>query len=132
MVNAPGHAGAYAPVNDADRVGVIKFRDDDMLRDKRRQDAYKQMYQACDGKYAIVDEGESIDGKVISHVSNTRTTTDSSAQSATIYRRRETASTARSAAETNTSKSSTTVVRDQHYWVMQFRCVHDSAAALPH
>ena len=22
MVNAPGHAGAYAPVNDADRVGV--------------------------------------------------------------------------------------------------------------
>ena len=111
MVNAPGKGGVYAPVNDADRVGVIKFRDDDLLREKRRQDAYKQMYQACGGKYAIVDEGESIDGKEISHYSNTKTTTD-----------------ANSSAETNTSNSSTTVVRNQHYWVMQFRCVHDSTA----
>jgi len=128
MVNAPGHAGAYAPVNDADRVGVIKFRDDDLLREKRRQDAYKQMYQACGGKYAIVDEGESIDGKEISHYSNTKTTTDSTAESTTRYRQRSTTTNANSSAETNTANSSTTVVRNQHYWVMQFRCVHDSTA----
>lgn len=128
MVNAPGHAGAYAPVNDADRTGVIKFRDDDLLRDKRRQDAYKQMYQSCGGKYAIVDEGESIDGKEISHYSNARTTTDSSAQSRTTYRRRETTTNANSTAETNTANASTTLVRNQHYWVMHFRCVRDSTA----
>ena len=128
MVNAPGKGGVYAPVNDADRVGVIKFRDDDLLREKRRQDAYKQMYQACGGKYAIVDEGESIDGKEISHYSNTKTTTDSIAQAKTTYRRRSTTTDANSSAETNTSNSSTTVVRNQHYWVMQFRCVHDSTA----
>jgi len=129
MVNAPGHAGAYGPVNDADRVGVIKFRDDDLLRDKRRQDAYKQMYKACDGKYTIVDEGESIDGKEISHVSSTKTTTDSTARSTTVYRRREATTDANSAAETNTSRSSTTVVHNDHYWVMQFRCVRDSSEA---
>ena len=128
MVNAPGHAGAYAPVNDADRVGVIKFRDDDLLREKRRQDAYKQMYNACGGKYEIVNEGESIDGKEISHYANTKTRSDSSAQSTTTYRRRAATTDANSTAETNTSNSSTTVVRNQHYWVMQFRCVRDSAA----
>lgn len=75
MVSAPGMSSApspYAPVNEANRGGVIKYRNEGVaaIRQKRREDAYKQMFTACNGKYKIDAEGPREEGGVVVPVGN--------------------------------------------------------------
>ncbi|MEK9145263.1 MAG: hypothetical protein AAB339_06620, partial [Elusimicrobiota bacterium] len=58
MVIEPGRnsTSAYAPVNEAQRPGVIKYLNAGArsVKDARREDAYKKMHSACGGAYKIV------------------------------------------------------------------------------
>ena len=69
MVSSPGAAStsAYAPVNEASRGGIVKYLNEgaDFVRKPRREDAYKQMYSACNGKYRIDAEGPKAEGGAI-------------------------------------------------------------------
>jgi hypothetical protein len=67
MVSTPGstaHPSRYAPVNEASRGGVIKYLNGDVsiFRRKRRENAYKQMSNACGGAYRIDAEGPRSEG----------------------------------------------------------------------
>lgn len=65
MVNSPGRSGlAYGPVNEAQRSGVVRYLNQgaDFVIQDRRQDAYAQMYKACDGRYRIDAEGPQVRG----------------------------------------------------------------------
>jgi hypothetical protein len=62
MVNSPGASSlpsAYAPVNEQSRPGLIKYLNQGAASviAKRREDAYRQMYEACGGRYNIDAEG---------------------------------------------------------------------------
>jgi hypothetical protein len=69
MVNRPGAqtSSPFDPVNEASRGGVIKYSNEGaaFVREKRRQNAYKQMHDACGGKYKIDAEGPRVDGGVV-------------------------------------------------------------------
>ena len=69
MVNRPGspNGSKYAPVNEASRGGVIKYSTAgaSFVVEKRRQDAYKQMSEACASKYRIDAEGPRTEGGVV-------------------------------------------------------------------
>jgi hypothetical protein len=81
MVSKPGTttASPYAPVNEATRGGVIKYLNEGIrpVRQKRREDAYKQMFTACDGKYRIDAEGPRTEGGVVVPVAGTAVISDS-------------------------------------------------------
>lgn len=65
MVTAPGGSGtAYAPVNEAQRTGLVKYLNQgaDFVLRNRREDAYKQMHRACRGAYRIDAEGPQAEG----------------------------------------------------------------------
>jgi hypothetical protein len=71
MVATPGGdpSTPYAPVNERQRGGVIKYRNAGLpgIRRKRRENAYKQMYEACGGTYRIDAEGpRSAGGRIVS------------------------------------------------------------------
>src|SRR5690349_10140380 len=57
MVSAPGGDSEYGPVNQASRGGVIKYKNSGLAANKRRENAYRQMYKACGGYYRIDAEG---------------------------------------------------------------------------
>jgi hypothetical protein len=63
MVQRPGvnsTSGQYAPINaSANAEGIVAYLDEgvDAIRNARREDALKQMFEACDGKYRILYEG---------------------------------------------------------------------------
>lgn len=64
MVSAPGGHSQYGPVNGASRGGVIKYRNtgiSPVIR-HRRENAYRQMYNACGGRYRIDTEGPRSEG----------------------------------------------------------------------
>lgn len=68
MVSKPGAVDSkYAPLNETNRAGLIKYLNQggDSVIDKRREDAYKKMYDACQGKYVINKEGPRTEGGVI-------------------------------------------------------------------
>ena len=73
MVNLPGGTlSPYAPSNESSRPGVIKYSNegsDDTIR-ARREDAYKQMYEACNSKYKILTEVPKSDDGVVIPVGN--------------------------------------------------------------
>lgn len=54
----------YAPSNDK-QYGVIKYLNQgaDSIINKRREDALKQMYESCGGKYKVAEEGAQFSGK---------------------------------------------------------------------
>lgn len=60
MVVMPGTGtdSEYAPQNESTRSGLIKYLADgaSSVIEDRRKDAYRQMYEACDGKYIITRE----------------------------------------------------------------------------
>ena len=60
MVVQPGGRGTpmYAPMNEDQRPGIIKYSNDGIgsLLRRRREDAYRQMSGACSGRYKILDE----------------------------------------------------------------------------
>lgn len=69
MVSSPGAASSspYAPINEASRFGVIKYLNQgaDAVIRQRREDAYRQMYSACSGKYRIDAEGPNAEGGAV-------------------------------------------------------------------
>ena len=74
MVNKPGGTAPVlnAPVNEADRGGVVKYLNEGIqaVRDKRRASAYKQMAKACGGPYRIDAEGPQVEGGVVVPLQN--------------------------------------------------------------
>jgi hypothetical protein len=65
MVKSAGPSGsAYAPVNEKDSHGIVSYLNDgaETVRKKRREDAYRKMYESCAGPYRIVTEGEKVEG----------------------------------------------------------------------
>jgi len=67
MVSSPNSGSAYAPVNEGSRGGVVKYLNDgaDFVRKQRRDDAYKQMHDACNGAYRIDTEGSNAEGGAV-------------------------------------------------------------------
>jgi hypothetical protein len=64
MVSSPNSGSAYAPSNESSRAGVVKYLNDGagFVRKQRRENAYKQMFTACNGRYNIDAEGSSPEG----------------------------------------------------------------------
>lgn len=64
MVSEPGGGvhDPYGPVNHASRGGLIKYRNRGLGADKRKHDAYRQMFNACSGYYRIDAEGPRSEG----------------------------------------------------------------------
>lgn len=66
MLNRPSASSAYGPVRRAGggEVGVVRYYTDGAppVVESRKQDAYKQMFEACGGLYEIVAEGPSQEG----------------------------------------------------------------------
>lgn len=54
----------YAPQNEAGRNGVVKYlnKGGEFVKKARRDDAYKKMYENCNGEYNIVNEDVRYDG----------------------------------------------------------------------
>jgi hypothetical protein len=75
MVSPPGklNNSPFAPVNEALRPGVIKYLNAGVpsVRESRREDAYRQMHQSCNGKYQIDAEGPREEGGTVMAVSPT-------------------------------------------------------------
>lgn len=73
MVNAPGGgATAFAPVNEAQRPGMVSYMNqgiDSVIR-ARREDADQKMHGACGGDYRIDAEGPQQSGGVVAPVGN--------------------------------------------------------------
>jgi len=67
MVSAPNSESAYAPVNESSRPGIVKYLNDGAgyVRKQRRDDAYKQMHEACSGPYRIDAEGSNVEGGIV-------------------------------------------------------------------
>ena len=55
---------AYAPLNETARPGIVKYLNAGApaIIEARRDDAYRQMYTHCTGRYRILAEGTSNDG----------------------------------------------------------------------
>ena len=115
LISSAGGAGSpYAPLNDGTRVGLVKYSIDDpnFVIQRRRNDAYKKMYQSCGGPYVILAEGAAEEnGRVIT----------------TITRSDSSSSTATPAGDTTQAGSQRTVqsVKERvadHYWYVQYRC----------
>ncbi len=74
MVVRPGKVSQsmYAPVNESSRRGIIKYLNQGAASviAKRREDAYRQMHQACGGKYRIIAEGPQLEGGAVVPVGN--------------------------------------------------------------
>lgn len=66
MLNRPSSSNTYGPTRrtDGGEVGIVRYYTDGapQVVEGRKQDAYKQMYQACSGLYEIVAEGPSQEG----------------------------------------------------------------------
>jgi hypothetical protein len=101
-----------APVNEASRLGLVKYSTDGagFVVRRRRENAYKQMAENCGGPYRIVDEGQQVDGGVV--VSTTTTTRD------VTVTEKEKQTDARADAATST----VTTASDLHYWYIQYQC----------
>jgi ABC-type transport system involved in cytochrome bd biosynthesis fused ATPase/permease subunit len=58
MTKSVGHKSAYAPANYEEK-GAVEYLNAgaDWVIEKRREDAFKQMYSACNGQYEITREG---------------------------------------------------------------------------
>lgn len=69
MVVKPGMSthSKYAPVNESSRGGIVKYLNQGAASvvAKRRENAYRQMYEACGGAYRIVAEGPKAEGGVV-------------------------------------------------------------------
>jgi hypothetical protein len=59
METPPGSVERYGPVDEASRPGVVRYLNAGArpVREHRRRNAYKQMYETCGGYYRIDSEG---------------------------------------------------------------------------
>jgi hypothetical protein len=128
MVNPAGSSGSrYAPVNEQARAGLVKYLTDgaSFVVNKRRESAYKQMYESCGGPYRIVAEGQRVEGGVV--VSNTtasRTTVQASPSGATVRESGRTTDVTADGKSQTVSASSET-----HYWYINYKCATKSDTA---
>jgi hypothetical protein len=102
MVSSPGRSGsAYAPVNEGQRPGVVKYLNQgaDFVIQNRREDAYKQMYASCRGPYRIDAEGPQVDGQTAMMIPGAP------------------------------GVGSSVVVQNQEYWYIRFSCVGPTPVA---
>ena len=69
MERMPGTASgrAYAPINEGQTPGVVSYRmgTSDAFNAERRDDAYKNMYTACGGRYRITKEYDDTSGYTV-------------------------------------------------------------------
>lgn len=108
MVKPVNTGSKYAPLNEGDGKGEAIYRLGrmDSFNDSQREDAYKKMYEQCDGKYNIVDEW-----------TDSENTSSGFAQSTTN-------ATANKSQAKVQSQSTSMFVDDQtHYRHITFKCV---------
>ena len=129
LVQSAGSNGSrYAPLDDGRRLGLVKYEIDNenYLIKRRREDAYKKMYQSCGGPYLIVAEGpQTENGRVVTTVreaAGTVTTRDGSSSSTpgTAQPKPPVHDTHASSAERITE--TTRAVVEEHWWYVQYRC----------
>jgi hypothetical protein len=68
MMNHGGNRSAYAPAGYQEK-GVVRYLNNgaSFIVNQRREDAFKQMYTACNGAYRITREGSEKDGATINN-----------------------------------------------------------------
>lgn len=98
MMNNPSSSGAsrFAPVRRANQeVGIVKYGADGapFVVEERKADAYRQMYESCDGSYEIIREELVNDGAVAT------------------------------ALDTPSLGMTTAIGQSLSSWVIQFRCI---------
>ncbi len=128
LIQSAGANGSpYAPLDDGRRTGLVKYQidDGDYFIRRRREDAYKKMYQSCSGPYLIVAEGPRVEnGRVVTTVTETSSAT--AAQSGTPSKNAG----GKSAPESRDTPSvmverkteTTQAVVEEHWWYVQYRC----------
>lgn len=119
MVSNPSAINSYGPVNAAERGGEIKYKATGALALARRQDAYKQMYQACSGSYRI--DGESEKPGATYTFSNSHTNATASGVATTTYQPGGSTTHGTASGESNTTASAVTVQSEYRY--IHFTCV---------
>ena len=129
MIQSAGSDGSrYAPLDDGRRVGLVKYQIDDenFFVKRRREDAYKKMYQSCGGPYCIVAEGpREENGRVVTTV--TETSAAVKTRDATSSERQPAGKPTSSSPDTLTSASerkteTTQAVVAEQWWYIQYRC----------
>ena len=62
----------YAPVNAQEQYGLVSYENRGLpsIIKKKRDDAYKQMFEACNGKYKIISESNKNTGAVFNSDGN--------------------------------------------------------------
>ena len=121
MVRPAGESTSkYAPVNERSQPGVVKYLNDgaSFVIKRRRESAYKQMFETCHGPYRIVAEGQRVEGGVVM----TSTTVSAEGKSTSTERTdgRTTRGTTRTSVEA--SADGTAISADVHYWYIQYAC----------
>ena len=128
-ISSAGSGGSrYGPLNDANRVGLVKYSIDgaNFMISRRRNDAYKKMYESCGGPYVIVAESaRDENGKMVSTV--TDSTSGMTTQSSTTREAPRGSRTVTQSADTSQTSGQRTVQSVQenvveHYWYVQYRC----------
>lgn len=75
MVQSPGNQNQskYAAVNEAERSGTVRYLNDGagFIVKARKNKAQKKMWEACSGKYEIIQEGERQSGAVATSLTAT-------------------------------------------------------------
>jgi hypothetical protein len=56
----------YAPANAKEQHGLVSYENRGLpsIKEKKRKDAYRQMFEACNGKYKIISESNKNTGAV--------------------------------------------------------------------
>ena len=120
MVKSAGvSTSPYAPLNEQ-RTGVVRYLNAgaEFVVKRRREDAYKRMFESCAGAYRITAEGDVPDGRVVTSTASGSSTTDAAATATTSGR--TTTATGQSTAKT--SADGTTLELGVHYWYIQYAC----------
>jgi hypothetical protein len=129
LISSAGGAGSpYGPLDDGTRVGLVKYSIDgaNFMISRRRNDAYKKMYESCGGPYVIVSEGaRDENAKVVSTITDsTSSTTTQSGRTAEATRGPRTVTQSADTSQTAAQRKVETVDENvvEHYWYVQYRC----------
>jgi hypothetical protein len=122
MVRPAGESSSkYAPVNERSQPGLVKYLNDgaSFVVKRRRENAYKQMYESCQGPYRIVAEGQHAEGGVV--ITSGSATAQANGSSTEQTFGGTTRGTTRATVEA--TSDATTVSSEIHYWYIQYACV---------
>lgn len=127
MVKSAGvSTSPYAPQNES-RSGLVRYLNAgaEFVVKRRREDAYKRMFESCAGPYRITAEGDVTDGRVVTSTASGSSTTDVAATATSSGR--TTTVTGQSA--TKASAEGTAIASDVHYWYIQYACAGPDSTA---